>query len=250
MRGRRWTSRVPHAVAVLPWMLVSVGVVVLIVLLVKVLVVVLTHDRYAEHGPGARSESIVVPGASAAAASVPPTRATPTPSRSRREADGRPGTLLSPPARTPSATSPVAVSPLVSPPANSPTPAPTVLLNDDAAGIDYRGRWSVSQHRPYGDHRDDVHWTTRDGDSFRFTFTGTGLDYITSRDHNYGDADVWVFDSNGRTVKRQRVSARAERYTPQQTVFSVADLPRARYTVWAVKRGGVYFQVDALLVRD
>lgn len=103
--------------------------------------------------------------------------------------------------------------------------------------------------RPYGDHRNDVHYTLHDGDSFSFTFTGTGLDYITSRDPEYGDADVWIVDAGGRPVKQQRVSARADRYQPQQTVFSVRDLPRGAYTIWAVKRNGVYFQVDALRVR-
>ncbi|QDY09618.1 hypothetical protein FJK98_22805 [Micromonospora sp. HM134] len=249
-RGTRWTSRLPQAVAAMPWLLASIGVIVLLLLLVKALVAVVGHDRYAEHGAGSRSEAVMVPGAPVATGSASAS-ASASPTRTRRATGG--GTGATPPAtgRTPAASrsaSPSA-SASVSPSALALSPTPATLLNDDAPGITYRGRWAVSRNRPYGDHRDDVHYTVHDGDSFSFTFTGTGLDYITSRDPEYGDADVWVVDSGGRPVKQQRVSARAHRYQPQQTVFSVQGLPAGRYTIWAVKRGGVYFQVDALRVR-
>ncbi|WP_422755487.1 hypothetical protein [Micromonospora sp. WMMD708] len=248
-RGTRWTSRLPQAVAATPWLLASIGVIVLLLLLVKALVAVLGHDRYAEHGAGSRSEAVMVPGVpvTTGPASASPS---PTPTRTRRATSGG-GTGVVPPAagRTPTASRSASPSASVSPPAVAPTPPPVTLLNDDAPGITYRGRWAVSRNRPYGDHRDDVHYTVHDGDSFSFTFTGTGLDYITSRDPDYGDADVWVVDAAGRPVKQERVSARAHRYQPQQTVFSVQGLPVGKYTIWAVKRGGFYFQVDALRVR-
>ncbi|MBW4702165.1 MULTISPECIES: hypothetical protein [unclassified Micromonospora] len=238
----------PHAIAALPWTLASIAVIVLLFLLVKALVAVLGHDRYAEHGAGARSEAIMVPGVPVATESVLPS---PSPTRTRPDPGGGPGVALPPAGRPPTASRSAtpSPSPSVSPSAATPSPKPTTLLNDDAPGISYRGRWAVSRDRPYGDHRDDVHYTIHDGDSFSFTFTGTGLDYITSRDPEYGDADVWVVDAGGRPVKQQRVSARANRYQPQQTVFSVRDLPLGTYTIWAVKRNGVYFQVDALRVR-
>ncbi|WP_431925112.1 hypothetical protein [Micromonospora wenchangensis] len=249
-RGTRWTSRLPQAVAAMPWLLASVGVIVLLLLLVKALVAVLGHDRYAEHGAGSRSEAVMVPGVpvTTGPASASPS---PSPTRTRWATGGGTGVAPAATGRTPVASrsaSPSA-SASVSPSTVALTPSPTTLLNDDAPGITYRGRWAVSRNRPFGDHRDDVHYTVHDGDSFSFTFTGTGLDYITSRDPEYGDADVWVVDSAGRPVKQQRVSAWAHRYQPQQTVFSVQGLPVGSYTIRAVKRGGVYFQVDALRVR-
>ncbi|SCE64862.1 hypothetical protein GA0070216_101132 [Micromonospora matsumotoense] len=245
-RWTRWMSRLPHAIAALPWTLASIAVIVLLFLLVKALVAVLGHDRYAEHGAGSRSEAVMVPGVPVATESVLPS---PSPTKTRRESGGGPGAAPPPAGRTPTASRSVTPSVSVTPSTASPSPKPTTLLNDDAPGISYRGRWAVSRDRPYGDHRDDVHYTIHDGDSFSFTFTGTGLDYITSRDPEYGDADVWIVDAGGRPVKQQRVSARANRYQPQQTVFSVRDLPVGTYTIWAVKRNGVYFQVDALRVR-
>ncbi|MEU1607945.1 hypothetical protein [Micromonospora matsumotoense] len=239
-------SRLPHAVAALPWTLASIAVIVLLFLLVKALVAVLGHDRYAEHGAGSRSEAVMVPGVPVATESVLPS---PSPTKTRRESGGGPGVAPPPAGRTPTASRSATPSASVSPSTATPSPKPTTLLNDDAPGISYRGRWAVSRDRPYGDHRDDVHYTIHDGDSFSFTFTGTGLDYITSRDPDYGDADVWIVDAGGRPVKQQRVSARANRYQPQQTVFSVRDLPVGTYTIWAVKRNGIYFQVDALRVR-
>lgn len=245
-RWTRWTSRLPHAIAALPWTLASIAVIVLLFLLVKALVAVVGHDRYAEHGAGSRSEAVMVPGVPVATESALPL---PSPTRTRRESGGGPGAAPPPAGRTPTASRSATPSASVSPSTATPSPTSTTLLNDDAPGISYRGRWAVSRDRPYGDHRDDVHYTIHDGDSFSFTFTGTGLDYITSRDPEYGDADVWIVDAGGRPVKQQRVSARANRYQPQQTVFSVRDLPLGTYTIWAVKRNGVYFQVDALRVR-
>ncbi|GHJ06837.1 hypothetical protein TPA0907_12040 [Micromonospora humidisoli] len=247
-RGTRWTSRLPQAVAATPWLLASIGVIVLLLLLVKALVAVLGHDRYATHDAGSRSEAVMVPGVPAVTESASAS-ASPSPTPTRRATGG--GTGVAPPAivRTPAASRSASPSASVSPSPLALPPSPATLLNDDAPGITYRGRWAVSRNRPFGDHRDDVHYTIHDGDSFSFTFTGTGLDYITSRDPEYGDADVWIVDSGGRPVKQQRVSARAQRYQPQQTVFSVQDLPVGRYTIRAVKRSGVYFQVDALRVR-
>ncbi|MFI9641512.1 hypothetical protein ACIG87_15845 [Micromonospora sp. NPDC051925] len=238
----------PHAVAAMPWMLASIGVLVLLFLLVKALVAVIGHDPYTEHGAGSRSEAVMVPGVPVATASVLPSPS-PSPTRTRRESGGWPGTAPSPAGRTPTASRSATPSASVTSSAAAPSPTPSTLLNDDAPGITYRGRWAVSRDRPFGDHHNDVHYTIHDGDAFGFTFTGTGLDYITSRDPDYGDADVWIVDAGGRPVKQQRVSARADRYKPQQTVFSVKDLPRGKYTIWAVKRNGIYFQVDALRVR-
>ncbi|MFE7872014.1 hypothetical protein ACFUYE_16880, partial [Micromonospora humida] len=99
-RGTRWTSRLPQAVAATPWLLASVGVIVLLLLLVKALVAVLGHDRYAEHGAGSRSEAVMVPGVPVTTA---PASATPTPSPTRTRRTNGGGTGVVPPAagRTP-----------------------------------------------------------------------------------------------------------------------------------------------------
>lgn len=40
-----------------------------------------------------------------------------------------------------------------------------------------------------------------------YRFTGTGVDYISSWNSQYGDADITIPDASGRIVKQQTVSA-------------------------------------------
>lgn len=58
---------------------------------------------------------------------------------------------------------------------------PDWKVNDNAPGITYHGcSWKVSINRGAGDYMDDLHYTTTNGDSFSYKFTGIAVDYISS----------------------------------------------------------------------
>ncbi|MEY9988248.1 alpha-L-fucosidase [Streptomyces sp. V4I8] len=122
-------------------------------------------------------------------------------------------------------------------------------LNDNAPGIKYHGSWNISNDRGANDYQDDIHHTTANGDSFSYQFTGTGVDYISSKAVNYGDVKITITDAAGQIVTQQTVSATAPGYRPQQTLFSVTGLPHADYTISAAKHSGDYLQLDALRIR-
>jgi hypothetical protein len=62
----------------------------------------------------------------------------------------------------------------------------------DAAGASYTGSWSASTGRPYGDLGNAVNYTSTDGDSASFTFTGSGLQVLTETNTDEGGIDVYV----------------------------------------------------------
>src|ERR1700733_2563180 len=57
-------------------------------------------------------------------------------------------------------------------------PTGTTTINDTDSGIAYTGSWTYASGRNAGDYDNDVHWTATNGNSFSYTFTGTGIDVI------------------------------------------------------------------------
>ncbi|GAA2709955.1 X2-like carbohydrate binding domain-containing protein [Actinoplanes palleronii] len=123
-------------------------------------------------------------------------------------------------------------------------PVRTVTHDDTDQGIAYAGTWSQSTGRGLGDYQDNVHYTERDGDSFQYTFQGTGVSYVTELDTSQGDVDIYL---DGQFVKT--VSAAREQGQPrlaQQTVFTVNDLPNGSHVLMGVKKSGSYLLVDRI----
>ncbi|WP_309119569.1 X2-like carbohydrate binding domain-containing protein [Paenibacillus sp.] len=119
-----------------------------------------------------------------------------------------------------------------------------VSLNDDASGIVYTGSWQSSRSRGLGDYQDDVHYTEKDGDSFEFTFEGTGVEIVTEKEGAQGDIDIYI---DGEF--RQTVSTWSQNRQLQQTVFAISGLPEGAHTLKAVKKNGYYMLLDRLRVR-
>ena len=79
-----------------------------------------------------------------------------------------------------------------------------VSVNDDDPGIAYSGSWGQSRGRGFGDYKDDVHYVEGNGSSVQYTFTGTGIDYVTELDESQGDVDVYLDGEFQKTVGTAR----------------------------------------------
>ncbi|WP_204078210.1 X2-like carbohydrate binding domain-containing protein [Planotetraspora phitsanulokensis] len=123
-------------------------------------------------------------------------------------------------------------------------PTRTITLNDTAPGIVYTGSWSQSTGRGLGDYGDDVHYTEHDGDSFQYSFVGTGVSYITEMDSSQGNVDVYIDEQFVKTVNTGRDSGQPR--LAQQTVFSVDDLPNGSHTLKVVKKSGSFMLLDRI----
>ncbi|MET7425512.1 alpha-L-fucosidase [Dactylosporangium sp. NPDC005555] len=119
----------------------------------------------------------------------------------------------------------------------SPAAGTTVRRNDTVAT--YTAGWSTSTGRGLGDFNDDVSYTTTDGASFSYTFTGTGIDYLAERNSDQGLVDVYLDGALQATVD----TSSGPRLT-QQVIWSARGLPPGTHTLRGVKRSGTYMLVD------
>ncbi|GAA2511158.1 X2-like carbohydrate binding domain-containing protein [Winogradskya humida] len=123
-------------------------------------------------------------------------------------------------------------------------PVRTITHDDTDQTITYAGTWSQSTGRGLGDYNDNVHYTERNGDSFQYTFTGTGVSYITEMDTSQGDVDIYLDGQLVKTVNTGR--AQDQPRLIQQTVFTVTGLPNGSHTLMAVKKSGSYMLLDRI----
>ncbi|MFC5529397.1 X2-like carbohydrate binding domain-containing protein [Cohnella yongneupensis] len=117
-------------------------------------------------------------------------------------------------------------------------------LNDDDASIVYNGAWNPNTNRGLGDYKDDIHWSETNGNSFEYTFKGTGIELITELDSSQGKMDIYIdgeFRQTVDTYNTSRVTHRA--------VYNVAGLPDGEHTIKAVKISGQFMLLDQLRVR-
>jgi hypothetical protein len=123
-------------------------------------------------------------------------------------------------------------------------PAP-VMINDTDHDIKYKGSWAYSSGRGLGDYKDDVHYTSKNEDSFKYHFKGTGIDIIMEKDASQGDIDIYIDNKYKRTVSAYSPSRLA-----QQTVYSISGLESGSHKLEAVKKSGTYMVLDALSVTN
>lgn len=113
----------------------------------------------------------------------------------------------------------------------------------DAPGAGYAGSWSVSSGRAYGDLGDAVEYTTTNGDSASFSFTGTGIQVLSETNADEGTIDVYVDGTKAETVDAYSATRAA-----QQPVVDISGLNQGTHTVKLVKTGGQYMLVNAFMV--
>jgi alpha-galactosidase len=119
----------------------------------------------------------------------------------------------------------------------------TILFNDTDSEIKYKGTWVHSSGRGLGDYQDDVHYTARNNDSYKFNFKGTGVELITEMDASQGNIDIYVDDEFKQTVNT---------YNPTkligQTVYRITGLSKGTHTIKVVKKSGDYMLLDTIRV--
>ncbi|SNY72278.1 X2-like carbohydrate binding domain-containing protein [Paractinoplanes atraurantiacus] len=123
-------------------------------------------------------------------------------------------------------------------------PVRTIIHDNTDTGIAYAGTWSQSTGRGLGDYNDNVHYTERNGDSFQYTFTGTGVSYVTEMDSSQGDVDIYLDGTFVKTVNTGREQGQPR--LSQQAVFTVNDLPNGSHTLMAVKKSGSFMLLDRI----
>ncbi|WP_350275480.1 X2-like carbohydrate binding domain-containing protein [Kribbella sp. HUAS MG21] len=128
-------------------------------------------------------------------------------------------------------------------------PTRTVEVNNNSPQIVYSGTWNYSSGRGLGDYQDDVQWTETNGDSFSYSFVGTGVDYVTETDPGQGDVDIYIDGEFKQTVSTYMDPAQGHN-KPQQVVYSISDLPNGSHTIRGVKKSGQFMLLDKLNIRQ
>ena len=117
------------------------------------------------------------------------------------------------------------------------------MVNDNASGITYTGSWGYSSGRGLGDYLDDVHYTNTYNDYVSYTFTGTGVDFITEKNNDEGNIDIYIDN-----VLQTTLSCYSATRAVQQTVYSATGLSAGSHTIKVVNRDGLYMLPDAFKV--
>lgn len=116
-------------------------------------------------------------------------------------------------------------------------------VNDNDTGFTYSGDWGYSSARGIGDYMDDVHYTTTNDNYFEYTFTGTGVDYITEKSDGQGSVDIYIDN-----VYQTTVNCYSATKIAQQMVYSKTGMTNGTHTIKCVKKGSTYLVLDALKI--
>ena len=127
--------------------------------------------------------------------------------------------------------------------AAGPTATPTARVDDDDLGIGYSGTWSSGGFRGYGDYNDEVHFTSTNGDTARYTFTGTAISVIGERNSDQGTVEI-VLDG----VSKGTVDTSSATRQVQQVIYSTTGLAATSHTIQVIKRSGTYATLDGFAV--
>lgn len=123
--------------------------------------------------------------------------------------------------------------------------AKSQTFNNNDSKIRYVGTWNWAGNRGFGDINDDVHYTMTNGDYVEFTFTGTGIEFITEKNKDQGDMDVYL---DGQFV--ETISCYAPSRLAAQVVYKKTGLTPGQHTIKLVKKSGEYALVDAFTVYE
>ncbi|MET7403187.1 discoidin domain-containing protein [Dactylosporangium sp. NPDC005572] len=116
------------------------------------------------------------------------------------------------------------------------------LVND--TDLTYDAGWYHGTARGYGDYNDDVHHTTVVNAAASYTFTGTGIEYLSERNGDMGNVDVYldnVFQANVNLFSSGPRQAQA-------VVWSKTGLSNGQHTIRIVNKTTSVGMVDALRI--
>lgn len=116
-----------------------------------------------------------------------------------------------------------------------------VTLNDTDPGITYSSGWTYVSQPPLWDYGGDAHYATTDGSYVEYTFSGTGVDYVTERSSDQGDVDVYIDGAF-----QQTASCYNSTRLVQQVAYGKKGLASGSHTIRISKRNGSYMLLDAL----
>ncbi|MFG1875986.1 hypothetical protein ACGFIV_14235 [Sphaerisporangium sp. NPDC049003] len=116
------------------------------------------------------------------------------------------------------------------------------LVNDTE--LTYDANWYHTTARGYGDYNDDTHHTNTVGATAQYTFTGTGIEYLSERNGDMGNVDVYLDNVLQTNVNLYVSGARQA----QQVVFSKTGLSSGQHTIKIVNKATAVGMVDALRV--
>ncbi|MET8547161.1 glycosyl hydrolase family 95 catalytic domain-containing protein [Micromonospora zamorensis] len=116
------------------------------------------------------------------------------------------------------------------------------LVNDTM--LTYDANWHHTTARGYGDHNDDTHHSTTVGAAASYTFTGTGVEYLSERFSDMGNVDVYLDNVLQTNVNLNVAGPRQA----QQVVFRRTGLANGSHTIRIVNRTTSVGMVDALRI--
>ncbi|MFJ9917493.1 hypothetical protein [Actinacidiphila glaucinigra] len=107
---------------------------------------------------------------------------------------------------------------------------PNPMVNNSQ--LTYDSNWHATSGRGYGDYNDDTHHSTTVNAVAQYTFTGTGVAYISERNGDMGPVDVYLDGAFQATVDLKVSGARQV----QQTVWQRSGLTQGTHTIRIVNR--------------
>lgn len=116
------------------------------------------------------------------------------------------------------------------------------MVNNTAGSYD--SNWHLTTGRGYGDYNDDTHHSTVSGAAAQYTFTGTGIQYLSERNGDMGPVDVYMDGAFQATVNLYAAGARQV----QQVVWERSGLPRGQHTIRIVNRSTSVGMIDAFRI--
>lgn len=110
--------------------------------------------------------------------------------------------------------------------------------------VTYGANWYLTTNRGYGDYNDDTHHSNTIDASAQYTFTGTGVQFISERFSDMGTVDVYLDNAFQATVNLRISGARQS----QQVVWERQGLPRGSHTIRIVNRSTSVGMIDAFRI--
>ncbi|MEV4532703.1 carbohydrate-binding protein [Asanoa sp. NPDC049518] len=116
------------------------------------------------------------------------------------------------------------------------------LVND--TDLTYGANWYHTTARGYGDYNDDTHHSNTVGAEASYTFTGTGVEYLSERFSDMGNVDVYLDGTFQDNVNLNVSGARQA----QQVVWSRTGLTSGQHTIRIVNKTTSVGMIDALRI--